>query len=794
MTFTNQTSKEIWQDRYQKNNETLRENIERVARHCATNEEDYMAFEQLMGDGLFFPAGRTMSNAGIGRTLTLNNCYVSPMIKDDMTDIFNKVKLGALTHKAGGGIGYSFSQLRPNGTPTSNDAIASGAISFMDVFNAQTATIMQGSRRGANMAVMSVYSMDIEEFITAKSKDPSRLQHFNISVMVDDDFMKAKDNNQDIWLHYPVYDEDGNILKNQSEWTYKKSVNAKSLWDLIIKEAYNTGEPGIFFQDTMNKDNNLWYIENIVATNPCAEYLAGTVYGNHPTTGQRLNSDEYGGACNLGSLFLHNFVDKPFTNSAQTDYGKLENAIYSAVRMLDNIIDINHYPDEIYKNYQHSFRVIGLGVTGLADMLCMLGLRYSSQQAQLFVWDLMNFIALHAYRASIELAKEKGSFPFLDKEKFVQSGYLQKHAQISDEWKQVIEDIKQHGIRNAKILSIAPTGTLSLTFGNNCSSGIEPIFSLEYDRKVKIGGQDEDNTQIIKVRDYAYDLWLNTTNKTVGKDVFVTAMEMSVEDHIDMLKNIAFHVDMGISKTINIPTEYSFEKTKEVYDKCYTAGIKGATIFRPNPIRQGILIADDNSKNKGKTISKECNAPKLERGVILNVTDDVIGKKRKLTTGCGTLHCIALFDPINGDLLETYLSKGSSGGCNNFMTGLSRMISLSARGGLDIYSIIDQLRSSGTCPSYSVRKAIKGDVSKGSSCPVAVSYALLDMHKEVLNDLGIDDEYVLNNKEVKQVDHVAKKINTSVDNTKERCPECKEEIISISGCVQCVSCGWSQCN
>lgn len=794
MKFTNIVSEMIWRRRYQKNNESLDGNLIRVATYCSKNEHEKVAFYEVMNKGLFFPAGRTMSNAGIGKKLTLNNCFVAPMIQDDMDDIFEKVKLGALTHKAGGGIGYCFSQLRPKGSPTTNDAVASGPVSFMDIFNAQTSVIMQGSRRGANMGVLSIYSMDIEDFITAKSKDPTRLNHFNISVMVDDDFMEAKNKGEDIWLHYPVYDQDGRILKDPSKWIYKKKINARYLWDLIVKEAYSTGEPGVFFETTMNKDNNLWYIENIVCTNPCAEYLAGTVYGVDPQTGRKLNPAEFGGACNLGSLFLHNFVENPFTSKAALNYDLLAETIKIAVRFLDNIIDVNNYPSSIYKNYQMAFRTIGLGVTGLADMLCMLGLKYNSQQAQRFVWDLMNFIALNAYRASIELAKEKGSFPFLDKEKFTQSGYLQKHAQISDDWKKVIDDIKAYGIRNAKLISIAPTGTLSLVFGNNCSSGIEPIFAKEMIRKIEFEGQ----VDTVKLRDYAYDLWLSMKNKDIGEDVFVTTADMSVNDHIDMLKNITFHVDMGVSKTINLPSDYPFESAKEVYDKCWQAGIKGCTIFRPNPVRQGILSTADEKKKESEVKRDEVkkDTVQLQRGTIIEVCDDVIGKKRKLMTGCGTLHCIAFFDPITGDLLETYFAKGSAGGCQSFMVGLSRLISLAARGGVDIHEIIDQLRSTPVCPSYAIRKTTKHDTSKGVCCPDAIANALEEMYQEVLYELGLTEsegKYGKNTSLNSDNEYISNYGEIAYAKTTGKCPQCKQDLENIEGCLTCRACGWTKC-
>lgn len=777
MEFVNEILENIWKDRYQKNGETLDDNFRRVAKYIAKNEAEENEFYEIMSNVLFLPAGRTMSNSGIGRDLTLNNCFVAPQIRDDLSDIFDKVSLGAKTHQKGGGIGYDFSQLRPKGSPTSNDAIASGAISFMDVFNAQTATILQGNRRGANMGVMNVYNMDIEDFITAKSYNEGKLNHFNVSVMVDDDFITAVRNDDNVFLHYPVYNEYGEIEKDPDKWIYSKEVSAKHIWDQIMQRAYDNGEPGIFFYDNLNKDNNLWYVENIVCSNPCAEYLAGTIYG-YDKNGNKLDPNQFGGACNLGSLFLHNFIENPFTATARINYDKLKSTIFSAVKLLDNVIDINKFPDEIYENYQKSFRTIGVGITGLADALAMLGIKYNSNTAGSFVFDLMNFITLNVYKASIELSKERGEFPLLDREKFVESGFIKKHCDCYAEWEQVRNDILKYGIRNGKMMSVAPTGTLSLTFGNNCSSGLEPIFSLEYERKVKMGGQSDDNVKIIPMRDYAYGEWLKVKDDPgciVDKDVFVTALEMTVDEHVYILSSIAYHVDMSCSKTINVPSDYSFEDTKKIYEKCHDLGIKGCTIFRPNEIRQGIMITDGSDK---ATKDNETKSNEIPRGYIIKADDNCIGLKRTLHTGCGTLHCEAFFDPANGQLLETYFSKGSTGGCNNFMIGLSRMISLAARGGVDIYSIIDQLNSCGTCPSYAVRSATKRDTSKGSCCPVAIGNALLDMYNAMQNEIG---EY--------EFDEVSEN-ETKVTHP---CPQCGEELHFEGGCNICKSCGWSKC-
>ena len=279
-----------------------------------------------------------------------------------------------------------------------------------------------------------------------------------------------------------------------------------------------------------NGQNTLWVVEGYIAHN-CGEYISGVIYDSPKPTAAPLN--KFYGACNLGSLFLHNYVQNPFARNAEVDYDLLKRTIKIAVKILDNIIDINYYPLKEFENYQTNLRTIGLGITGLADALTMLNMKYGDEKSVEFIDDLMNFIAKEAYKSSIEIAKEKGAFPLLDKEKFVQSGYIQKHVKKDDEWKNIIDDILKYGIRNARLLSVAPTGTLSLTYGNNCSSGLEPIFSLEYDRKVKIGGQEDKHEKLITLRDYAYGLWLqnkDNPDNIVDKDVFVTAMDLTVRD------------------------------------------------------------------------------------------------------------------------------------------------------------------------------------------------------------------------------------------------------------------------
>ena len=809
--FVNEVYESIWKDRYQKNGESYDDQLWRVADFIAEAEATQAPkwserFYSIMKSGYFFPAGRTMSNAGIGEKLTLNNCFVAPIIGNSMEQIFNAVKLGAMTHKAGGGIGYAFSNLAPNGYKTRNDAIASGPVSFMDVFNAQTATVQQGSRRGANMGMLSVYHPDILEFIHAKSATEGRLNHFNLSVVVDNAFMQLVIDNGQVQLHWPIYDEKGKKLSSD-KWDkrFTKLVPARDIWNEIMQMAYDNGEPGVFYEDNANNRNPAWYVERIVCSNPCAEYLAGTINATDPS--------QYGGACNLGSLFLHNFVKNPFTKQAHLDTEALRDTISIAVRMLDDIIDVNKFPDKIYENYQKGMRTIGIGITGLADMLAMLGMRYNSQEARDYVESLMQMITNAEYYASVQLAKEKGCFPLCEPDKHVDGAYVKSVLEHD-----VIDEMSEYGIRNAKIQAVAPCGTISMVFGNNCSSGIEPIFSLSYDRKVKIGGQDDKDVKIVKMMDYAYYLYHKLKDKGERidfdeHDIFPTALNMPVDDHVAMLAIISKYTDMSVSKTINVPTEASFDEVKNIYMQCWKLGIKGCTIFRPNAIRQGILLTDDK---KAAETKPDTTSTILPRGSIIEPSNDLIGKKRKIQTGCGSLHVLAFFDPIDGNLQEVYFNKGSTGGCANFMTGLSRMVSLLCRAGVDIMTIKDQLDSTGVCPSYATRRATHHDTSKGSCCPMAIGNALVEMYNEMQAELDDKEDDIsitsrkLNktsktiaenfdkateaiNKVADKIAQMAKDSGNVYNAPTDVCPECGEPLLHIGGCIQCSSCAWSKC-
>lgn len=792
----NKVSQQIWEDRYQKNKETFEDNIARVAKYLALDDKEFEMFYDVMERCLFYPAGRIMSNSGIGRNLTLNNCFTLNLVPDNMEGIFEYVKKGAITQKAGGGTGYNFSLLRPNGTPTSNDAVASGVVSFMDAFDSQTHTVLQGNRRGANMGCLMIYHPDIEEFLEAKSWEEGKLNHFNLSVLVDDEFMKAKDNNEMITLRYPCMYETGELVTNPSEWKITKEVNAKELWDKIMTKAYNTGEYGVLFYDNMNKDNNLKYMETIITTNPCGEYLAGTLYKNNKPLENHL------GACNLGSLFLHNFVENPFTKDAKINYTDLRYAIEVAIRMLDNVIDINNYPLEAYENYQKGVRTIGLGVTGLADMLCMLNMKYDSKEAVEFVDNLMDDISFIEYETSIMLAKEKGAFPYLedeDREKFASSNYIMKHYKKSSKWKKIIEGIKKYGIRNARLQAVAPTGTLSLTYGNNCSSGLEPIFSLEYERKIKFGGQDDSNIQIYPMRDYAYGEWLKVKDNEkciVKEDVFQTAMDLSVDAHINILGVMAFHTDMSCSKTINIPTDYPFEKTKEVYDKCHKLGIKGCTIFRPNPVRQGILVTEKQEEKEEQEINQE-----LKHGTWLAKPNDTIYYERKVYTGCSKLILFIGYSQSENRIVDVFVKHTSKGGCKSNIDGIVILMSGILRYGGNLQSIQKALEGVGTCNSFNNAKNKDIKLSKGASCPTAILNTILEFEQEMkgVKPQKIDLLNKMNEKKEKEIFSEEEKIFLKENGEGafalkyNKCPQCGAEILHTGGCVSCPSCSFSKC-
>ena len=558
--FAAPIAEQIWDMKYRLKeadgtpiDETVEDTWRRIATALASVEEDTALwaerFYSALEDFKFLPAGRIVAGAGTGRAVTLFNCFVMGTIEDSMSGIFDGLKEAALTMQQGGGIGYDFSTIRPAGAAVAGVAAdASGPLSFMDVWDAMCRTIMSaGSRRGAMMATMRCDHPDIEAFITAKA-DATRLRNFNVSVLVTDAFMEA--------------------VKTGSDWdlvfdgqTYR-TVSATELWDKIMRSTYDFAEPGVIFIDRINAMNNLSYAETIAATNPCGEQPLPPY-----------------GACLLGSINLARLVKHPFTDDAAIDEDELANLVGVAIRMMDNTVDASNFPLAEQEAEAQDKRRIGLGVTGLADALMMTGLTYGSEEAARQTEEWMHGLARAAYLASVEIAKQKGSFPLFDAEKFLASGAME--AMDAD----VRAAIAEHGIRNALLTSIAPTGTISL-YAGNVSSGIEPVFAHAYTRKVlqKDGTKTEE-----EVVDFAVQLWRDLNGDEPFPDHFVSAQTITPDDHVRMQAAAQRWIDSSISKTINVPEDISFTAFKDVYMQAWDTGCKGCTTYRPNAVTGSVL-------------------------------------------------------------------------------------------------------------------------------------------------------------------------------------------------------------
>ena len=546
--------------------DTFRRVAEAVARAESDTSRDIWAkrFHETLKSGAFLPAGRILAGAGTGRRVTLFNCFVMGTIPDDLDGIFTNLREAALTMQQGGGIGHDFSTLRPKGAAVKSiGADASGPVSFMEVWDAMCRTIMSaGHRRGAMMGTLRCDHPDIELFIDAKA-DAAKLRMFNLSVLVTDAFMKAVEDDADWDLVF-----DGKVYR---------TVRARDLWDRIMRSTYDYAEPGVIFIDRVNAENNLAYCETIQATNPCGEQPLPPY-----------------GACLLGSVNLARLVHDPFEATARLDPDALKETATTAIRFLDNVVDVSNFPLEAQRAEAAGKRRLGLGVTGLADALAMLGLVYGAEDAAEAAGTWMRIIQNAAYRASAELAAEKGAFPLFDADAFLKSPTV---ARLDEDVRALIG---KNGMRNSHVTSIAPTGTISL-FADNVSSGIEPIFSLAYRRAVLMpdGSRREE-----EVSDYAWRLYRahSGDGEADVPPAFVTAQTLEPDAHLRMQAALQPWVDSSISKTINVPREISFEAFKDVYAEAYRLGLKGCTTYRPNPVTGSVLsIGEETAAGEEQT-------------------------------------------------------------------------------------------------------------------------------------------------------------------------------------------------
>ena len=759
--FTAPIAEQIWDMKYRLKeadgtaiDRTVEDTWRRIARALAEVEAEPKVWEDRFYDALsdfkYLPAGRITAGAGTARSVTLFNCFVMGTIPDSMGGIFEMLKEAALTMQQGGGIGYDFSTIRPKGASVKGVAAdASGPLSFMDVWDAMCRTIMSaGSRRGAMMATMRCDHPDIEDFIGAKA-DAARLRMFNLSVLVTDDFMEAvkADKSWDLVFDGTVY----------------RTVQARDLWNRVMKATYAYAEPGVIFIDRINKANNLSYVETIAATNPCGEQPLPPY-----------------GACLLGSINMARLVSDPFEEAAALDVDALNELVATAVRMMDNVVDASRFPLEAQRQEAQAKRRIGLGVTGLADALLMLGLRYGSDEAARQTEDWLHAIARAAYLASVQLAREKGAFPLFDADKYLASGTMQ----MMDE--DVRDAIREHGIRNALLTSIAPTGTISL-YAGNVSSGIEPVFAYAYTRKVlqKDGTRTEE-----EVVDYAVQMWREKFGDRELPEFFVNAQTLAPLEHVKMQAAAQKWVDSSISKTINCPEDISFEAFKSVYMEAYETGCKGCTTYRPNDVTGSVLSVSEEKKPEAtEVIATTEDAPQQPHGDVIYMSEP-LDRPKALEGATYKLkwpdseHAIYLTinDIIVGGHRRPFEVFINSKNMEHFAwtVALTRMISAVFRRGGDVSFVVEELKA--------VFDPRGGAWVNGKYIPsiLAAIGGVIEQHMVAIGFLAGEGMGL-------KSDPQAQVVNLPGGRGK-ACPSCGQyDMRMVEGCMTCGSCGHSKC-
>ncbi|MGC8527747.1 adenosylcobalamin-dependent ribonucleoside-diphosphate reductase [Acidiphilium sp.] len=739
-------SAQIWDAKYRLKDEagepvdrTVEDTWRRVARALAETEREPSSWEapfyEALRDFRFVPAGRIISGAGTARRVTLFNCFVMGDIEDDLGRIFAHLREAALTMQQGGGIGYDFSSIRPKGAAVRGvGADASGPLSFMDVWDSMCRTIMSaGARRGAMMATMRCDHPDIEAFIAAK-REPGRLRNFNLSVLVTDDFMRAveADAAWDLMFEGKVY----------------RTLQARALWEAITRATYDYAEPGVIFIDRINKRNNLYYCETIHATNPCGEQPLPPY-----------------GACLLGSINLARLVRDPFGPGARIDEAELAELVTIAVRMLDDTIDASGFPLEAQREEAVAKRRVGLGMTGLADALMMCGLRYGTPEAAARAGDWARQIERAAYLASAALAAEKGAFPLYDAAQYLAGETV---AGLDED---VRAAIAAHGIRNALLTSVAPTGTISL-LSDNVSSGVEPVFALAYTRKVL---QRDGSRREEEVTDYALRLFRAKFGEGAPLPAhFVTAQELTPAEHVRMQAAVQRHVDSAISKTVNVPEDIGFEAFQEVYLDAYRSGCKGCTTYRPNAVTGSVLEVAPPADAKPAVA-----APATTAAGLLVRADKLIGATYKLRWPDSEHAMYVTINDIEQDgVRRPFEVFVNSKNLEHYawVVALTRMISAVFRRGGEVAFVAEELKQ--------VFDPRGGQWSGGRYVPSLVA-AIGDVIERHMVETG----FLVPPSGQQRVAEAPATTPLGA-----LCPKCSQPgLVREAGCLSCLHCGWSKC-
>ena len=704
----NELGVSIWTKKYQQNDESFEDWLERVS-------GGDLEVAQLIMDKKFLFGGRILSNRGIkDRGVTYSNCYVLDPPEDSIEGIYDTAMKLARTFSYGGGCGVDISTLRPKGSEVHNAAkTTSGAVSFMDVFEQTARVIGQNGRRGALMISMDSSHPDIHDFIDAKLDN--KLEKCNISVRMSDEDM----------------------------------ANRKDILDHIALNNYDWAEPGMLYWDTIKSYNLLDKFENFeyAGVNPCAE--------------EPLPA---GGSCLLGALNLSAFVKQPFTDKAAFSLPEFKQAIRIAIRALNNVLDegLALHPLEKQRESVRDWRQIGLGIMGFADMLLMMNCQYDSARAL----NIINMIGTALVNTGLEesalLANETQSFPQCDPRTLLASTFITvlRNCNVIDD--NTVNLINRYGLRNSQLFTIAPTGSISTMLG--VSGGVEPIFATHYTRK----------TQSLHGEDVFYNVYTPIIQKMIDMEIvpeekvcnIATAQNIDPFDRVTIQATWQKYIDASISSTVNVTNDTSVETIKELYQSAWEEGCKGLTVYRAGCKKEGVLVVDTPKEDP-------IHIPITDTSI-----DNCVAYGTQLTTGCGSLWMTVYFHKKTGQLCHIFLDKGSQGGCNSFMIGLSRLISLAGKKGATVEEIVDQLKSVSACPSYTVRTYTKKDTSPGKCCPSAIGKALLELNRRYIAD-HVDTEYK----------NVAKE-----DATVSTCPECGAKLNFTEGCNSCPECGFTKCD